>query len=68
MWPSKESRVDDAKKKRAAQFVQALPHCRALGMRAIEVTETTVSVEMPYDTKLVGDPDGRVHKFGDGFH
>lgn len=44
------------------KFVQALPHSRALGMSLISVDEGVAEIEMPYDTRLIGDPEtGVVH-------
>jgi uncharacterized protein (TIGR00369 family) len=46
----------------ANQFVRALPHCRALGMEVVAVGPGTASIRMPYDTRLIGDPDtGVIH-------
>ncbi|KNG94066.1 PaaI family thioesterase [Pseudaestuariivita atlantica] len=44
------------------KFVSALPHARALGMRLEAVREGWAEVSMPYDEKIVGDPEtGVVH-------
>ncbi|MDW3224821.1 MAG: PaaI family thioesterase [Paracoccaceae bacterium] len=46
----------------ARQFIEAIPHSKALGMRLTEMAEGTASIEMPYDEKLVGDPEtGVIH-------
>lgn len=46
----------------ARQFIEAIPHSKALGMRLTEMDEGTASIEMPYDEKLVGDPEtGVIH-------
>ncbi len=50
------------KDKIAQQFMEALPHSRALGMRLIDMTEGRATIDMPYDEKLVGDPEtGVIH-------
>lgn len=50
------------KAKIAAQFIQAIPHSRALGMNLVEIGDGEAVIEMPYDTKLIGDPDtGVIH-------
>ena len=44
------------------QFVEALPHSKALGMRLSEMGDGMAVIEMPYDPKLVGDPEtGVIH-------
>ncbi|MFK7867704.1 MAG: PaaI family thioesterase [Roseobacter sp.] len=41
----------------ARQFIEAIPHSKALGMRLTEMGEGVAVIEMPYDEKLVGDPE-----------
>ena len=60
---SKEARLQEDKTKRARQFVEALPHSRALGMELISVGSGTAELSMPYDPSLVGD-SGRQVIFG----
>jgi uncharacterized protein (TIGR00369 family) len=44
------------------QFLDALPHARALGLRVIEIGEGTAVIDLPYDARLIGDPaTGVVH-------
>ena len=38
------------------QFIDALPHARALGMRLVSVDRGVAEIEMPYDTRFIGDP------------
>lgn len=46
----------------ARQFIEAIPHSKALGMRLTEMTKGVATIEMPYDDKLVGDPEtGVIH-------
>ncbi|WP_187429457.1 hypothetical protein ROLI_032430 [Roseobacter fucihabitans] len=46
----------------ARQFIEAIPHSKALGMRLTDMGEGTAEIEMPYDDKLVGDPEtGVIH-------
>ena len=46
----------------ARQFIEALPHSRALGMRLEAITEGSATIAMPYDTRLIGDPaTGVIH-------
>ena len=40
----------------ARQFIEALPHARALGMRLVEIGDGTAEIAMPWDARLVGDP------------
>lgn len=51
-----------AKIKQAGQFIQALPHARALGMTLEELEAGTAVISMPYSDRIVGDPKtGVVH-------
>lgn len=50
------------KTKLARQFIEAIPHARALGMELTEIGEGRAVIRMPYDEKLIGDPDtGVIH-------
>lgn len=40
----------------ARQFIEAIPHSRALGMRLESLGDGRAVVSMPYDVRLVGDP------------
>ena len=42
--------------KAARQFIQALPHSRALGMDLVEIEAGRATVTMGYDARFVGDP------------
>jgi len=54
--------MDDKKNRIAQQFMQALPHARALGMRLIGMGEGRAEIEMDYDERLIGDPEtGVIH-------
>jgi uncharacterized protein (TIGR00369 family) len=44
----------------ARQFIEAIPHSRALGMKLTDMGEGVAEIEMPYDEKLVGDPESGV--------
>lgn len=41
----------------AKQFIQVIPHAVELGMELIEIGEGKAVIEMPYDTRFVGDPE-----------
>ncbi|CAN1554924.1 PaaI HGG motif-containing thioesterase, possibly involved in aromatic compounds catabolism [Paracoccaceae bacterium] len=46
----------------ARQFIDALPHSRALGMRLEAIGEGVATISMPYDPRLIGDPQtGVIH-------
>jgi uncharacterized protein (TIGR00369 family) len=46
----------------ARQFIAALPHSHALGMRLEEIGEGVATIAMPYDPALIGDPlTGVIH-------
>jgi uncharacterized protein (TIGR00369 family) len=50
------------KLKMAHAFSRAVPHNQALGIRLLDITATEVMFELPYDAKLVGNPDtGTLH-------
>lgn len=46
----------------ARQFIEALPHSHALGMRLEVIAEGVATISMPYDARLIGDPlTGVIH-------
>jgi uncharacterized protein (TIGR00369 family) len=46
----------------ARQFIEALPHAAALGLRLEALGEGRADLAMPYDTRLIGDPaTGVIH-------
>lgn len=46
----------------ARQFIEALPHAHALGMRLEAISAGVAVISMPYDARLVGDPEtGVIH-------
>ncbi len=46
----------------ARQFIEAIPHSRALGMRLTEIGDGVAEITMGYDPRLVGDPKtGVIH-------
>jgi uncharacterized protein (TIGR00369 family) len=46
----------------ARQFIAALPHSQALGMRLEDISPGLAVLAMPYDTRLIGDPaTGVIH-------
>ncbi len=50
------------KAKFARQFIEAIPHSRALGMRLTDIGDGTAEITMDYDTRFVGDPKtGVIH-------
>lgn len=40
----------------ARQFINALPHARALGMELVALGDGSATITMPWDARLVGDP------------
>lgn len=40
----------------AQQFIQAVPHAKALGLRLDEIGEGVAVMSMPWDERFVGDP------------
>lgn len=50
------------KTKIARQFIEAIPHARALGMELTEIGSGTAEIRLPYNEALVGDPQtGVIH-------
>ncbi|WP_146586743.1 PaaI family thioesterase [Puniceibacterium confluentis] len=46
----------------ARQFIEAIPHSRALGMNLTEIGDGVAEITMAYDARLIGDPEtGVIH-------
>ncbi|NNJ69175.1 MAG: PaaI family thioesterase [Boseongicola sp.] len=53
---------DDIRAQVARQFIESIPHARALGMSFVEIGDGVAELSMPYDERLIGDPaTGVVH-------
>lgn len=53
---------DEAKLRVARQFIEAIPHSRALDMRLDRLHDGVAEISMPYDLRLIGDPrTGVIH-------
>ena len=59
----RDSDTSEANQARIAQqFIEAIPHARALGMRIDALGQGTATISMPWAEHLVGDPrSGVVH-------
>ncbi len=57
---SEASNDQDRKTLIARQFISALPHAKELGMTIVDVGDGTATVTMPYDERLIGDPETKV--------
>lgn len=56
------AQADAAKLTLARQFIEAIPHSRALGMHLDALGGGSAVISMPYDARLVGDPrTGVIH-------
>lgn len=44
----------------AKQFIDAIPHSRALGMKLTDISDGSATIEMPYSEALIGDPRTKV--------
>lgn len=54
--------MDDQRTEIARRFVASLPHSRALGMKLVSIGQGEASITMPYNTRLIGDPEtGVIH-------
>jgi uncharacterized protein (TIGR00369 family) len=47
----------NAKIQMARQFMAAIPHARDLGMELTELEGGVATITMPYDERLIGDPE-----------
>ncbi|WP_425098753.1 PaaI family thioesterase [Tropicibacter sp. S64] len=46
----------------AKQFIEYLPHCKALGMKITEIGDGVAEIQLPYDARFIGDPEtGVIH-------
>jgi uncharacterized protein (TIGR00369 family) len=46
----------------ARQFIEAIPHAKALAMELTGIKEGSAEIRMPYDKRLIGDPKtGVIH-------
>lgn len=41
----------------ARSFIELLPHAKALGLQMQEIGDGTAVISMPYDKRLIGDPE-----------
>lgn len=56
------SAVDERRLTSVQEHLNAIPHARALGLTLMAVGDNSVQIRLPYDAKLVGDPDtGVIH-------
>ncbi len=54
--------MEDRKAALARQFIEAIPHARALGMELTEIGDGTATIRMAWAEHLVGDPEtGVIH-------
>lgn len=54
--------MNDRKRNAARQFIEAIPHSRALGMVLESLEDGVAVISMPYDPRFVGDPQtGVIH-------
>jgi uncharacterized protein (TIGR00369 family) len=57
-----DATASGAKAQLARQFIEAIPHARALGMRLVEIGDGVAVIEMDHDPRFVGDPrTGVIH-------
>lgn len=49
--------MTDNRIKIARQFIEAIPHSRALGMKLTRLEAGEAEILMPYDEKLIGNPE-----------
>lgn len=49
--------VSERKTVIAQQFIEAIPHAKALGMSITEIGDGSAQMEMDYDKRFIGDPE-----------
>lgn len=47
----------EARAKIARQFTEAVPHAAALNMTLLDISDGHASIRLPFDKKLIGDPN-----------
>ncbi|MFZ7090281.1 PaaI family thioesterase [Primorskyibacter sp. 2E233] len=46
----------------ARQFIELIPHSKALGMEITEIGDGIAEIQLPYDPRFIGDPEtGVIH-------
>ena len=59
---AEEGTLQERRSRIARMFIEAIPHARELQMRFEDIGEGRVAMSMPYDARLVGDPEtGVIH-------
>ena len=54
--------TEEQRQNLARLFIEAIPHAREMGMELTEIAEGKATITMPYDDRLIGDPDtGVIH-------
>ena len=49
--------MNPEKARMAEQFINAVPHCKALGMTLTDIGDGIAEMELTYDLRIVGDPE-----------
>ncbi|GAA0291002.1 PaaI family thioesterase [Rhodovulum strictum] len=52
--------MNEDKARIARQFIEMIPHSRALNMRVDDIGDGVAEISMPYDPRLIGDPQSGV--------
>ncbi|CUH84739.1 PaaI family thioesterase [Thalassovita mediterranea] len=54
--------MSEKERKAAQQFMEAIPHAKALGMQFTSLGDGCAEMKMPYDQRFIGDPEtGVIH-------
>ncbi|MFT5742983.1 MAG: hypothetical protein ACI86S_001045 [Paracoccaceae bacterium] len=62
MTDQSDTEMTAKREKLARQFIEAIPHSRALGMTLTEIADGKAAISMAYDVRFVGDPEtGVIH-------
>ena len=62
MAPQSQDEQREQRKRIARQFIEAIPHARALGMVLDDIGPEGAAISLPWNAELVGDPrSGVIH-------
>ena len=54
--------MNNSREELGRKLIEALPHARALGLEMVAFGEGLAEIRLPYDEKLIGDPEtGVIH-------
>ena len=54
------AKTSERNQQAAQAFIESLPYAKALGLELTEIGRGTAHIDLPYDTRLIGDPQSGV--------